>query len=171
MAVNEIKFPVIVKWSQNKQQAIQDFFSTAEVSQVGGCIDGMLMNIATCHVYEEQFVDSHGDHSINCMAVCGPDIRFYYSTANWHGSVHDANVLRRDLCQIVEEGWWPFSHSVLLGDSTYPLKEWLITLKRNYLHEARAQRSTGAHKNTRRFVGNSVGIFKEKFPCLNHLCI
>jgi hypothetical protein len=31
MVVNEIKFPVIVNWPENKQQVIQDFFGVAEM--------------------------------------------------------------------------------------------------------------------------------------------
>jgi hypothetical protein len=69
----------------------------------------------------------------------------------------------------MEQGWWPFPQLVLHGDSAYPLKEWLIAPKMNNLNEAKVQRFSRGHKSTRRFVENSIGIFKEKFPCLNHL--
>jgi hypothetical protein len=42
MAVNEMKFPVIVNWPENKQRVIKDFFGIAEMHQVVGCIDGTL---------------------------------------------------------------------------------------------------------------------------------
>lgn len=57
--------------------------------------------------FEEAFVDSHGSHSINCMALCGPDMQFYFSYANCASS-HQ-----------MENGWRPAQ----LGDSPYPLKE------------------------------------------------
>jgi hypothetical protein len=44
-AVNEMKFPVIVNWPQNKERVIQDSFGIAEMPQVVGCIDGTLINI------------------------------------------------------------------------------------------------------------------------------
>jgi hypothetical protein len=42
--------------------------------------------------------------------------------------------------------------------------------KMNNLHEARMQRFNSAHSSTR-LVENSIGILKEKFPCLYHLRI
>jgi hypothetical protein len=105
MAVNEIKFPVTVNWPENKQQVIKDFFGIVEMPQVVGCIDGTLINIDAPRVHEEQFVDRHGDHSINCMVVCGAGLKFYYASANWSGSVHDARVLRRSsLYRRMEQG-------------------------------------------------------------------
>jgi hypothetical protein len=100
VAVNKIKFSIIVNWLQNKKQAIQDFLNIAEMPQVVGCIHVTIMNIGASHVFQEQFVDHHGDHSITYTAVCGPDIRFYYAGADWPNSVHDAGQLRRSrLCQ------------------------------------------------------------------------
>jgi hypothetical protein len=55
----------IVNWPQNKQQIIQDFLGVTEMPQVLGHVDGTLINTDETHVYEEQFVDCHGDLSIN----------------------------------------------------------------------------------------------------------
>jgi hypothetical protein len=91
--------------------------------QVVGCIDGALLNLDAPHLHEKWFVDRHGDHSINCMVVCGPDLKFCYASANWPGSVHDARVLRRSsLYQRMEQGWQPFPQSVLLGRFCIPPK-------------------------------------------------
>jgi hypothetical protein len=53
-------------------------------------------------------------------------------------------------CGRLEESWWLFSQSVLLGDRAYPLKKWLITRKINDLRGARVQgsvRHTGAEED------------------------
>ncbi|KAJ8894152.1 hypothetical protein PR048_006762 [Dryococelus australis] len=74
-----------------------------------------------------QFVDRHGDHSLNCLAFCGPDMQFYYVDANWPDSVRDARVLRNTMLHTnVNAGWIRIADGVLLENSAYPLKEWLI---------------------------------------------
>ncbi|XP_055842498.1 putative nuclease HARBI1 [Episyrphus balteatus] len=137
---------------------------------VVGCIDCTLIKIDAPNNHEDRFIDRHGNHSINCMLVCGPDLRFYYCSAKWPGKVHDARVLRNSiLYEKMENGWRPHPRSVLLGDSGYPLKEWLITPKCNNLEDPAVRNFNRAHKRTRCLVENSIGILKEKFPCLNHL--
>ena len=42
-----------------------------------GAVDGTLIKIDAPTENEADFVDRHGKHSINCMAVCGPDMQFY----------------------------------------------------------------------------------------------
>ena len=78
---------------------------------------------------ENQFVDRHKKgHSLNIMAVCGPNCDFFYLSARWPGSVNDARILRRSSLYASFEisGWRPFPDAVILGDSIYPCKEWLI---------------------------------------------
>lgn len=104
------------------------------------------------------------------MFVCGPDLSFYYVSANWPGSVHDARVLRNStLCRRMENGWRPFEDGIILGDSAYPLKPWLIPpLYRDPTNEAEVNFNR-RHKSTRRIIENALGVLKEKFPCLNYL--
>ncbi len=60
------------------------FYDFAKMPNVCGCVDGTLIPILAPSVNEPQFVDRHGNHSINCMMVSGPDnYRFYYCSANW----------------------------------------------------------------------------------------
>lgn len=49
--------------------------------------------------------------------------------------------------------------------------EWLITpvIPPQIQQTEAVQRFLRAHKKTRRLVENSLGILKEKFPCLNYL--
>ncbi|RXG73779.1 putative nuclease HARBI1 [Armadillidium vulgare] len=104
------------------------------------------------------------------MAVCGPDMRFYYISSKWPGSVHDARVLRNSiLYRRMEEGWRPHPEGVILGDSAYPLKDWLIPPRYNNTEDIAYRRFNHAHKRTRRLIENAFVILKEKFPCLNHL--
>nr|CAI5832608.1 unnamed protein product [Callosobruchus analis] len=168
-AVNQIKFPQCVNWPEHILNVSAGFFAIAGFPQVIGCVDGTLVKIDAPTENEPEFVDRNEKHSINCMIVCGPNLEIYYASANWPGSVHDARVLRNStLFQRMEEGWRPILNGVLLGDSGYPLLEWLMTPIEVNIDAASAAYNR-AHKKTRRLVENSIGILKEKFPCLNYL--
>nr|CAI5829974.1 unnamed protein product [Callosobruchus analis]CAI5854073.1 unnamed protein product [Callosobruchus analis] len=149
---------------------VQRFYAIAGFPEVCGAVDGTLLTIDAPRINEPAYVDRHGKHSINCMAVCGPDLTFYYVSVNWPGSVHDARVLRNSsLFRRMENGWRPHPNGVILGDSAYPLKEWLIPpTYEDPLNQAQ-NNFNRAHKRTRRLIENAFGILKEKFPCLNHL--
>jgi hypothetical protein len=59
----------------------------------------------------------------------------------------------------MEGGWTPLANGIILGDSAYPMKHWLIPpIIRNLNNPAQNPKSIF-----------SFGILKEKFPCLNHL--
>ncbi|PSN49840.1 hypothetical protein C0J52_08850 [Blattella germanica] len=93
-----------------------------------------------------------------------------HANANWPGSVHDSRVLRNTVISgHFEAGWRPFPGAVILGDSAYGLKEWLIPPLNRNPDNVVEQRFNRAHKMTRRIVENSIGILKERFPCLNNL--
>lgn len=82
-AINTLKFPTVVDCPEDVGQVVQRFHAIANMPQVCGCIDGTLINIDAPIAHENNFVDRHGNHSINCMVVCGPDMKFYYASANW----------------------------------------------------------------------------------------
>lgn len=169
-AINDLKFAEVVNWPNDIDDVILRFSRIAHMPLVIGCIDGTLIKIDAPRENEQQYVDRHGDHSINVMAVCGPDFKFYYVSARWPGSVHDARVYRNStLHQRFEAGWRPLPDVILLADSGYPLKEWMIPPTDLNLNDPAVMRFNRAHKSTRRVVENSFGILKEKFPCLNYL--
>lgn len=168
--INSTVFPRYIKWPNNIMDIVNRFYNIAQFPNVIGCVDGTLINIEKPHEHEEQFINRHGNHSLNCMVVSGPDHSFYYVSARWPGSVHDSRVLRNtNLYRRMQNGWRPIHNAVILGDSGYPLLEWLITPTDRNLEDEAVRRFNRAHKSTRRLVENSLGILKEKFPCLNFL--
>ncbi|CAG7817905.1 unnamed protein product [Allacma fusca] len=75
----------------------------------------------------ESFVDRYGNHSINTLMICGPDMNFFCVNPNWPGATHDARVLRNTIiCNRFDEGWRPFPDAVILGDPGYEATDWLI---------------------------------------------
>lgn len=103
------------------------------------------------------------------MAVCGPTLEFFYISARWPGSVNDARVLRRStLCSAFDNGYRPFPESVILGDSIYPVKRWLIPPLQATSTDAEASFNV-AHKRTRAVVERAFGLWKNRFPILNKI--
>jgi hypothetical protein len=118
-AIVDHLFQDVVRWPANTDEIAADFFRIAGFPSVAGCVDGTMIKIDAPTDNEEQFVDRHGNHSLNAMMVCGPDYSFYFVNSRWPGSVHDSRVLRTSvLHQRFEDGWRPFPGAVLLGKNT-----------------------------------------------------
>lgn len=169
-AIYDILLQRLVIWPNDMLAVVREFNRISRLPLVTGAMDGTLIQIDAPTANEPAYVDRHGNHSINVMAVCGPDYQFYYISANWPGSVHDARVLRNSpLYRRMEGGWRPFPNGIIVGDSAYPLKEWLIPpIVRNPNDEAE-QRFLRSHRQARRVIEQAFGIMKEKFPCLKLL--
>ena len=76
---------------------------------------------------EVDFVDRRGNHSINVMLVCSPDVSLCYVNASRSGSVNNALVLRNSrMYSKLEEGWRPIDDSLIFGGSAYPVRSWLF---------------------------------------------
>lgn len=87
-------FHEYVRWPENSAHITFGFWRIAGFPGVAGAVDGTLVPIEARHLYEKDYVDRHGQHSINAMVVCGPNHEFFYASARWPGSVHDNRVLR-----------------------------------------------------------------------------
>lgn len=95
-----------------------------------GALDGTLINIEAPRENDIVYVDRHGKHSLNAQGVCGPDYRFYSMSAKWPGSVNDSRVFKNSaLCTKFDEGYRPFENAVIIGDSIYPVKDYLLPMR------------------------------------------
>uniref|UniRef100_A0A8D9ACG4 Putative nuclease HARBI1 n=1 Tax=Cacopsylla melanoneura TaxID=428564 RepID=A0A8D9ACG4_9HEMI len=161
----------LVRWPEDVSEIARSFLRKGGFPCVGGCVDGTMITIDAPTAFEEQFVNRHGKHALNVMAICGPNLAFYAVNAQWPGSLHDARVFRNTAVyrKFETENWRPFPGAVILGDSAYPLKDWLITPLNRDLEEPAALAFNRAHRQTRRLIENAFGMLKEKFPCLNHI--
>lgn len=93
-AIHRILFPVYVRWPNNCGSISIGFSEIAGFPRVAGVVDGTLIPIKAPSVNESDYVDRHGDHSLNAMVVCGCNFEFFYASARWPGSVHDNRVLK-----------------------------------------------------------------------------
>ncbi|KAJ3655791.1 hypothetical protein Zmor_014904 [Zophobas morio] len=167
--VNDVLLNRIVRWPENIPNEIEKFYRIAHFPHVCGVVDGSLIPIDAPTNNEPAFVDRWGGHSINCMFVCGATKFFYYVSANCPGSVHDARVMRNSNLYRRFERQNIFPNAVILGDSAYPLKQWLMPPRHNNPNNPLEERYNRRHKGTRQVIEGALGILKEKFPCLHHL--
>ncbi len=169
--INEELFDDVVRWPTTCLDFSQVFHEMHGIPSVCGLIDGALVRINPPREHEEQFVDRKGKHSLNVMLVSGPKCEFVYCNASWPGSVNDVRVLKNsNLFRSFEhENFRPFPGAILLGDSIYPCKDWLVPpVLGDNLDEA-TKRFNSAHKRTRSLVERSIGQLKARFPCLRWL--
>lgn len=59
------------------------------------------------------------------QVVCDANMKLIDVVTGWYGSAHDARILREStLAKLCDEGRLS---DIMLGDSGYPLKKWLMT--------------------------------------------
>ena len=124
-----------------------------------GCIDGTHVRIQAPSEHEYLYVNRKGYHSINVQIVCNSDMGIVDLVARWPGSTHDARILRESALQREFEAGR--INGLLLGDSGYPLKRWLMT---PVIAEITAQerRYNEKHTQTRNIVERCIGVLKRR---------
>ncbi|VDI33740.1 Hypothetical predicted protein [Mytilus galloprovincialis] len=111
----------------------------------------------------EIFLDLVVDNTLKILDV--------YS--GWPGCTHDARVLRNSsLCRRAEGGELFGPNKVIVGDSAYPVKNWLITpFKDNGHLSARQRRFNKALSSFRQAVERTIAHVKGRFRRLRELTI
>ena len=105
-----------------------------------------------------------GYHSLNIQLICNAECKIINCVVKWPGSTHDAKILRESLIyREFEEG---LHEGIILGDSGYPLRHWLMTpiLAPKCRDE---ERYNGSHRTTRTVIERCNGILKRRFHCLH----
>jgi hypothetical protein len=97
------------------------------------------------------------------QVCCGPDMMIYSSSVRWPGRINDARVFESSNLKVLMEGC---DRGVILGDSAYPLREYLLTPIRNPTTPAQEAFNT-AHKKTRNLIERNLGVIKARF-CVLH---
>lgn len=113
----------------------------------------------------EVFRNRKSFFSLNVQTVSGYDLRILDVVAKYPGSTHDSfifgNSYLRDRFECGE-----FQDFILLGDSGYPLKQYLMTPLRN--PQTRGEKLYNeSHIKTRNTVERQYGVLKRRFPCLS----
>ncbi|KAG6463784.1 hypothetical protein O3G_MSEX014070, partial [Manduca sexta] len=113
----------------------------------------------------ETYRNRKGFFSINVQVVCDARLNIRNIIARWPGSVHDSTIFNDSpLCAQMEHG--DYGNKLLLGDSGYPCRRYLLTplLNPSTPNEESYNR---AHIKTRNTVERLFGVLKRRFPCLH----
>ncbi|KAK6192169.1 hypothetical protein SNE40_003689 [Patella caerulea] len=147
----------------------EGFYQIAGFPNVVGTIDGtQVAIIAPSGENEPLFVCRKGFHSINVQATADSKLRLTSVLAKFPGSAHDSYILQQSgVTRKMVEDRMTGSKSVLLGDSGYPLKTWLMVPFTNPNSRAE-ERYNNAHKRTRCTVERAFGVLKSRFRCIHH---
>ncbi|XP_055997773.1 putative nuclease HARBI1 [Ostrea edulis] len=133
--------------------------------------DGILIGICM-EVYGKTFggvcpadvLNRKGYHSLNVMMSCDTNFVITNCVAKRPGSCHDSRVFREStLCRQFENGQ---HDGLLLGDSGYPCKTYLMTPYNNTNDVRHKERFNSALCRTRVVIEQTYGILKRRFPCL-----
>ena len=156
----------VIKWPTDKQKLRRDFYNIANFPCVAGALDGCHVVITPPANDEGCYVNRHHSKSINMLAVCGPDLSFFYVDTNNPGSCHDGHVIRYSrLWRCNEAGRLPFPGAVLLGDSAYALRPWLLTPFPGNPEGAKLSYNI-SHMRTRNVIERAFGVLKARFSVL-----
>ena len=125
------------------------------------------------NVHEEAYVNIKDFHSINMQIWGNGDLQIIDVVAKWPGSVRDSRILKNSkLYEKFREREMPCSpKGVILGDSGYPLLEWLLVPFVEYPSMTAAQKrcTDKAHKSARAVIERIIGILKRRWAFLNGL--
>ena len=130
---------------------------------VMGVIDGTHVQIMAPSLHEEQFVNRKNYHSVNVQVCCNHKNELTNLVVKWPGATHDARVLMESILADEFEG--SQHRGVLLGDSGYPCKNWLMVPFLNPINDAQ-RRFNQSHKSTRSIIERTIGMWKRRFPCV-----
>ncbi|XP_039756277.1 putative nuclease HARBI1 isoform X2 [Pararge aegeria] len=112
----------------------------------------------------EKFRNRKGYFSINVQTVSDSNLKVTNVVAHCPGSTNDSDIfINSQLCHDFEMG--VYGSSCLLGDSGYPLKNYLLT---PYLHpNSQSQEQYNySHIRTRNTVERQYRVLKQRFPAL-----
>ncbi|XP_032687237.1 putative nuclease HARBI1 [Odontomachus brunneus] len=158
-----INMPQSIEEIRTTQRA---FYEMYKFPRVIGCIDGTHIRIQSPGgEHAEEFRNRKGFFSLNTQVICDNNMKIIDIVSRWPGSVHDATIFQHSwVHRRLEEG--EFHSGILLGDSGYPVKKYLLT---PLLHPTTAAENlyNNAHIHTRNIVERVFGVWKCRFPVLS----
>jgi hypothetical protein len=91
----------------------------------------------------------------------------YNASVRWPGRVNDARVFETSSLKTIMEGG---NNGVILGDSAYPLRHYLLTPYRNPASGPQEEYNV-AHKKTRSLIERNYGVIKQRYVSQVHTTI
>ncbi|XP_024939244.1 putative nuclease HARBI1 [Cephus cinctus] len=150
-------FPCFIAFSQQVEAIQIGLYNLAQFPQAVGCIDCTHVPIKSPgREVAQLYINRKDYYSLNVQIVCDAHRRILDIVARWRGSVHDARIW--DNCSLKDEFKLQSSKikGVLLGDSGYPYKFYLLTPFLRPRTPAE-ERYNASHVQTRNVVEHCFG--------------
>ncbi|XP_061166258.1 putative nuclease HARBI1 [Saccostrea echinata] len=161
--------PRFIKWPADEELTSikSEFLKLAGFPVVIGCIDGTHARIQGPSENEPAFVNRKGYHSINVQAICDNAGKFTNIVARWPGSTHDSHIFNMSgIKQDIERNFRSINDGIILGDSGYACKPYLMTPYLRPSSQAEERFNT-AHSKTRVAIERKFGWWKRRFHVLH----
>jgi len=112
----------------------------------------------------ELFRNRKGYFSLNTQVTCNSNLQITDIVARWQGSVHDSTIFNNSRLRANFDNA-AYGNGLLLGDSAYPSKRYLLTPL--ITTQTAAERLYNeSHIRTRNIIERLFGIWKRRFPIL-----
>ena len=155
-----IPFPYM---ADEVQAVMNDFEEEYHFPQIVGAVDGCHIEINAPPENKEDYFNRKQYYSINVQGIVNPQLHFQHIAVGFPGSIHDSRVLRLsrifNLAENEEILTAPTRmvnrvqlRPMLVGDSAYPLKNWLLKPFSNRGHLSHQKKRFNAKLSTMRSV-------------------
>ncbi|GFR84014.1 protein F14D2.9 [Elysia marginata] len=142
------------------------FSGKAGFPGVFACVDGTHVKILRPSEDEDVYVNRKNFHSINVQIVCDANLLILDCVARHPGSFLDARVLRESEFFAGMEQRPPVVDGLVLGDSGYPVRTWLMTPFGQPVGNQQMN-FNNSHRQTRVTVERCIGVLKRRWHCLH----
>ncbi|XP_062384538.1 putative nuclease HARBI1 [Sardina pilchardus] len=147
------------------RQAHQGFHAVAGIPRVIGVVDGTLIPILNPSLVDPCWISRKHYAAINTQVVVDHNGLITDIVARWPGGTHDSFIWANSAVG-QKAGRGEFGRSVVLGDSGYPLRSYLVTPVTNPA-TPQEERFNEAHTRTRTRVERVFGTWKSRYRCLH----
>lgn len=163
LAGNYIKLPQ----NSNQLREVQlGFYNIAKFPKCVGALDCTHIKIQSPGGDDaELFRNRKGYFSMNVQCICDSSLRITNIVCRWPGSAHDSTIFNMSRVRSQFENG-EFRGSLLVGDSGYPLKSYLLTPLSNPI-SPEEHLYNESHIRTRNTIERCFGVWKRRFPILS----
>lgn len=157
-----IKFP---ESDEELNKVVQGFYEISRFPRCIGAIDCTHIKIQSPGGEQaETFRNRKGFFSLNVQVICDSDLKIQNVVCRWPGSSHDSTIFRNSNIRAKFENG-QFGNKVLVGDSGYGVKPYLITPLLNPVTPAE-HLFNESQIRTRNPIERTFGVLKRRFPIL-----
>ncbi|XP_033729734.1 protein ANTAGONIST OF LIKE HETEROCHROMATIN PROTEIN 1-like [Pecten maximus] len=168
-------FLKVIKWPDfpTQLQIAQDIHLRYGLPDIVGYLDGTHIRLSGCPKGDKDYINRKSYPSIQLQVVVDQDLLITNCYTGWAGCAHDARVLRNStLYEKAEAGGYIIPGKVIVADSAYPLKDWLVTPFKDNGHLNHNQRRFNRILSSgRQIVERAIGHLKGRFRRLQEITV